>query len=249
MKCPAPVAIRADWMEEYVEREFLALAGPIPVGRTVITPGYDPAPEIAATLAEYAAHQEEKGQQKSNAAKRAWKERADALDNRLAMLEATPARPETREVTPTGRTLADEWTQADDQARRYMLIEAGARLEVRKGTRGGWRTLDERRVSFTLAGELDPAVEEYTALREELTTTDANAPQRGSRIRLVKVGDAQADVVQLAAERAEPLYGSPEPRRAGGGLRGLCHGRGAHHSAPGDAMARQLGTAPKTKEP
>ncbi|MEU3050967.1 recombinase family protein, partial [Streptomyces sp. NPDC006984] len=197
--CPAPVAIRADWIEEYVEREFLALVGPIPVSRTVITPGYDPAPEIAATLAEYASHQEEKGQQKSNAAKRAWKERADALDNRLAKLESTPTRPETREVTPTGRTLADEWAEADDETRRHMLIEAGARLEVRKGTRGGWRTLDELRVSFTVAGELDPAIEEYTALREELTMTDENAPQRGSRIRLVKLSDAQTDAVQLAA--------------------------------------------------
>ncbi|WP_331254485.1 recombinase family protein [Streptomyces halstedii] len=197
--CPAPVAIRADWIEEYVKREFLALVGPIPVRRTVITPGYDPAPEIAATLAEYAAHQEEKGQQKSKAAKRAWKERADALDNRLAMLESTPARPETREIASTGRTLADEWAEADDETRRQMLIEAGARLEVRKGTRGGWRTLDERRVTFTIAGELDPAIEEYTALREELTMTDDNAPQHGSRIRLVKVNDAEAGAVQLAA--------------------------------------------------
>ncbi|MGW6389497.1 hypothetical protein ACWFR1_03115 [Streptomyces sp. NPDC055103] len=91
---------------------------PDPISRTIVTPGYDPAPEIAATLAEYEAHQEEKGRQKSSAAKRAWQERADALDNRMAMLKATPARPETREVTPTGRTLADEWAEADDEARR-----------------------------------------------------------------------------------------------------------------------------------
>ncbi|MFE9612678.1 recombinase family protein [Streptomyces sp. NPDC006012] len=197
--CPAPVAIRADWIEEYVEREFLALVGPIPVSRTVIIPGYDPAPEISATLAEYAAHQEEKGQQKSNAAKRAWKERADALDNRLATLEATPARPETRVVTPTGRTLADEWAEADGETRRQMLIEAGARLEVRKGTRGGWRTLDEQRVSFTVAGELDPAIEEYTALREELAAPDEHTPQSGSRIRLIKASPAAADTVDLVA--------------------------------------------------
>ncbi len=197
VKCPTPVAIRADWIEEYVEREFLALVGPIPVSRTIITPGYDPTPEIEATLAEFAAHQEEKGQQKSAAAKRAWKERADALDNRLALLEATPARPETRDVTPTGRTLADEWADADDETRRHMLIDAGARLDVRKGTRGGWRTLDERRVEFTVSGELDPAIEEYVALREELTVTDEEAHAPTSRIRLIKRTDPT--VIGLAA--------------------------------------------------
>ncbi|MEV0275956.1 recombinase family protein [Streptomyces sp. NPDC050610] len=196
-KCEKPANIRGDWVDEYVTAEFLRLVGPIPVSRTIITPGYDPTPEIEATQAEFAAHQEEKGRQKSNAAKRAWQERADALDNRLALLEATPARPETREMTPTGRTLADEWADADNETRRHMLIEAGARLDVRRGTRGGWRKLDTRRVDFTISGELDPAIEEYMALREELTATDENDPTPMSRIRLVKRTDTA--VVGLAA--------------------------------------------------
>lgn len=198
--CPAPVAIRADWIEEYVEREFLELVGPIPIHRTIITPGYDPAPEIAATLAEFEEHQKQEGRQKSKAARRAWQERADALDSRIAELENTPARPEHRETVATGTTFADEWAKADDEERRFMLIEAGARLEVRKGSRGGWRKLDERRVTFTVTSDLNPAIEEYMALRQELTMTDQDAPAPRSRIRFVKVtSGADGDGMDLAA--------------------------------------------------
>ncbi|MEU1823892.1 recombinase family protein [Streptomyces abikoensis] len=167
--CPASVAIRADWVEEYVEREFLALIGDLQTQKTIVIPGYDPAPEIAATLAEFNAHQEEKGRQKSTAAKRAWQERADALDNRLAVLEQTPARPEKREVVTTGRTIREVWAESDDQERRHLLLEAGARLLIKKGTRGGWRKLDESRVSFALGeGFFRDAADALVALREEL---------------------------------------------------------------------------------
>lgn len=185
--CPAPVAIRADWVEEYVEREFLALIGDLKTQKTIVTPGYDPAPELAATLAEFNAHQEDKGRQKSAAAKRAWQERADALDNRLAVLEETPAWPEKREVVPTGRTLREVWAESDDQGKRHLLLEAGARLMIRKGTRGGWRKLDESRVSFALgAGFFREAAKAMAALREELAyETRPEVPQaRGGGLRL-----------------------------------------------------------------
>ncbi|MFD8480346.1 hypothetical protein [Kitasatospora sp. NPDC059673] len=45
-----------------------------------------------------------------------------------------------------------------------MLVDAGVRLNVRRGTRGGWRKLDTRRVDFTMNGELDPAAEELLAV-------------------------------------------------------------------------------------
>ncbi|MGM1077017.1 recombinase family protein [Streptomyces sp. H28] len=148
--CEHPVNIRADWIEEYVENEFLRMTGGFKVTRTIHHPGYDPAPEIAATLAEYEAHQEQQGQQRSSAAKAAWQKRADALDARLAELEETPVIPARVEYIDTGRRMADEWWGEDTAGRRAMLTDAGAYLAVKPGRAGGWRSLDTSRVAFTL---------------------------------------------------------------------------------------------------
>ncbi|MEU1214297.1 recombinase family protein [Streptomyces sp. NPDC005790] len=148
--CANTVNIRADWIDEYVEQEFLRLTGGLEITRTIHHPGYDPAPEIAATLAEYEAHQEQQGQQRSSAAKAAWQKRADALDARLAELEETPAIPAYVERIDTGRKFADEWQAEDTAGRRGMLTEAGAHLAVKPGRPGGWRSLDVSRVDLTL---------------------------------------------------------------------------------------------------
>ncbi|WP_345615166.1 recombinase family protein [Streptomyces sanyensis] len=185
--CPAPVAIRADWVEEYVEREFLSAVGGLHLEKEVITPGYDPAPELSETLAEFEEHQRQKGRQKSKAARQAWQERADALDNRLAVLEGTPKVEEKRERVSTGRTIAHEWEASDDQGRRHLLLEAGACLLVRKGTRGGWRTLDESRVTFELRDAFyREAARELRAHHEE--AENENRPrvpeQGGTQLRI-----------------------------------------------------------------
>ncbi|MFC5654318.1 recombinase family protein [Streptomyces nogalater] len=148
--CKAPANVRGDWVDDYVTREFLASVGALNVTRVVENPGYDPAPEIAATLAEFKEHQEQKGRQKSRSAREEWQRRADALDARLAELEETPKVEARREVISTGRTYADEWVDADTAGKRRMLLDAGAHLTVKRGTRGGWRRLDESRVAFAL---------------------------------------------------------------------------------------------------
>lgn len=182
--CEAPASIRGDWAEAFAEREFLRLVGGIEIKTVRVIPGYDPAPEIAATTEEYKEHQAQKGRQKSNAARQAWQEHADALDARLAELESRTEVEATRELIGTGRTFADEWTAADTAARRAMLIDAGARLTVQRGARGGLRLLDESRMTFTIRGELDPAIEELAGVAER-----PEAPTIG-RIRL---GDTAAE--------------------------------------------------------
>lgn len=149
-RCDAPAAVKAEWVDEYVEREFLDSVGGLRLTQTTTIPGYDPQPEIAATLAEFTAHQEEQGRQRSKAARDAWQKRADALDARLAELEGREATEARTEVTQLDRTFADEWKAADTAARRRMLVDAGAHLTVKRGVRGGWRRLDERRVRFEL---------------------------------------------------------------------------------------------------
>ncbi|MFB9347446.1 recombinase family protein [Streptomyces heliomycini] len=152
-KCEAPANVRGDWLDEYAEREFLRLVGGMRVTETRVIPGYDPTPEIEATTAEYEDHMRQEGRQRSNAARDAWQRRADALDARLAELEGREKIEARTEVVHLARSYADEWRDADTAGRRAMLIEAGAYLTVKRGTRGGWRKLDERRVSFALREE------------------------------------------------------------------------------------------------
>lgn len=188
-KCEKSANIRGDWADDYVTGEFLRLVGSVQTTHVVIIPGYDPEPELLETLAEFAEHQEQKGRQKSRHAAAEWQKRADALDARIDDLENREKREEQRIVTPTGRTIADEWAAADTAGRRALLVEAGARLEVKRGTRGGWRTLDLRRVHFTVKGELDPAAEAVAAtvadVTAEQTGTDA-PPAPGSAARIAE---------------------------------------------------------------
>ncbi|MFJ2132964.1 recombinase family protein [Streptomyces sp. NPDC087845] len=185
--CELPANIRASWVDEYVEAEFLRVVGPVQATRVVEIPGYDPEPELLSTLAEFVEHQEQHGRQKSKHAAAEWQRRADALDNRIAMLEAAEKVEPQRIVTPTGRTFADEWAEKDTAGRRAMLVEAGVRLDVRRGVRGGWRKLDTRRVDFTMSGELDPAAE---ALADVVSALDSDVrgdgPTRGASVRLVE---------------------------------------------------------------
>jgi len=146
--CAAPVNVRGDWVDEYVSREFLRMVGALELTISRTIPGYDPQSEIDATLVEYEAHRAERGQQKSKAAQASWQRHMDALDVRLAELESAEKVEPRTEVIETGKTYADQWEDADTAGKRRMLLGAGAHLTVRRGTRGGWRTLDERRVDF-----------------------------------------------------------------------------------------------------
>jgi DNA invertase Pin-like site-specific DNA recombinase len=168
-RCPAPVAIKREWAEEYAEREFLRMLGALEVTETRTIPGYDPQPEIDATLAEYEAHMAQQGRQNSNAAKAAWQRHADALDARLTELESRERIEPRVEEIRTGKTYATLWAKADTEGRRKMMQQAGAYLSVNQGRRGGWRRLDESRVSFNVR---DPffsgAVDELMAVSAEL---------------------------------------------------------------------------------
>ncbi len=199
-KCERSANIRGDWADEYVTAEFLRLMGSVQTTHVVTVPGYDPGPELRATIAEFAEHQEQKGRQKSKHAAAEWQRRADALDNRIAELESREKTEPQRIVTNTGRTFADEWAEKDTAGRRALLVEAGVKLNVRRGTRGGWRTLDTRRVTFTMSGELDPAAEALDGVATALDSeTRGDEPTPGASVRLVEPVTVAEPVRQLVA--------------------------------------------------
>jgi DNA invertase Pin-like site-specific DNA recombinase len=170
-KCPGPSSIKQTWAEEYVEREFLKQLGGVRVLEHERIPGYDPGPEIEETEAEFKAHLAERGKQKSRAAIAAWQERHDALDARLEELESRD-KTEPRTIVKEGSvTYGQMWDAGDDLERRALLLDCGVVVRVKRGTRGGWRTLDESRVSFDVTAEFfaDAAVEP-SALADDLAS-------------------------------------------------------------------------------
>ncbi|GAA2933777.1 hypothetical protein [Streptomyces enissocaesilis] len=201
--CAAPATIRASWVDDYVTDEFLRAAGPVQITHVTEIPGYDPQPEIDATIAEMEDHDQQKDRRKSKAGMAAWQRRADALDTRLAELEAREKTEPRRKAVPTGRTYADDWHSGDTTARRTMLVDAGAHLVVKRGTKGGWRTLDTRRVEFTISGDLDPAIEPNVTEAENIASeVRGDTPAPGITVRLaesVPITEPVPELVPLAA--------------------------------------------------
>jgi DNA invertase Pin-like site-specific DNA recombinase len=167
--CEAKASIRADWLEEWAEAEFLRTVGRLPVVKVIRHPGYDPAPELAEVTAELAAHMGERNRFKSAAGRQLWQATADALEARAAELEATPRTEPREETVPTGQTYAELWGEADRTGKRRLLLDAGAYILVRPAAgRGGRVTaLDTSRVSFDVGSFTDPEAEALDSVRRE----------------------------------------------------------------------------------
>ncbi|WP_406864011.1 recombinase family protein [Streptomyces sp. HUAS MG47] len=165
--CNQPATMKAEWLEEYAERQFLAVAGSLEVIEIRKIPGYDPGPEISEITDELDAHMEQSGRFRSVAGKRVWEAKATALETRLEELEATPRRPPREETVRTGRTYADVWAAQTPAGRRNMLLDAGARVDVRQGRGGGRYGADESRLTFTLAQHADPEAEALEEARHQ----------------------------------------------------------------------------------
>ncbi|MGW1900916.1 recombinase family protein [Streptomyces hirsutus] len=148
VRCDAPANVRGDWVDDYASEQFLDAVGGLRVTSSRVIPGYDPQPEIEATSAELEAHMKARDLFNNPVSEGIWNKQAAALNARLTELLTREATPGRVIVEDTGRTYADTWAEADTAKRRAMLVDAGAHLSVKRGTRGGWRRLDESRVHF-----------------------------------------------------------------------------------------------------
>ncbi|MGW5447697.1 recombinase family protein [Streptomyces asiaticus] len=166
--CPAPTTVKAEWLDEWATKEFLDRVGPLRVVTVIEVAGYDPGPELEDVRAEYREHLDQRGKQRSKTAQEEWQRHADKLDARMAELESREAIPAHRKTSTSDRTYADDWNAKDVSGKRAMMLDAGARVVLRKGTKGGWRSLDTSRVSMTIDGPLNEAIEELAALRSSL---------------------------------------------------------------------------------
>lgn len=164
--CAEPVSLRADWLEEWAEEQFLTSVGGVRVTETREVPGCDPSIELGELNAEMALLLEQPA--RSQTARRALQARIDALDARMAVLEQAEVVPACIEVITGDALYADEWSHADKAARRRMLLGAGAEIRVRPGRAGGWRSLDTSRVTFRLTNDFfAEAADELAAIARD----------------------------------------------------------------------------------
>ncbi|MFD0074489.1 recombinase family protein [Streptomyces sp. NPDC127166] len=109
-----------------------------------------------------------------------------ALEKRQADLRAEANHAEGRWVD-AGGTVADEWERRNDEGRRALLADMGARVVIRPATPGAPKRFDPSRASVTFEGpawvrETDPATAELAAVAadesepETLSVRPRNVP-------------------------------------------------------------------------
>lgn len=135
--CSAQAAIKTSWAEEWTTKTMLERFGDMPVVETITHPGYDPRPELAELEEELRTLYASKDTRRSGMRRKIWQEQVDALERRAEAPEATPASPSQVEQRETGQTYKELWEVRDETGRRQMLLDAGVRVECRKGVRGG----------------------------------------------------------------------------------------------------------------
>lgn len=164
-KCPASSSVKAEWADEWITAEFLKRLGGAQTRETIYHPGSDPRPEIERTTEELETVAAQLAQARSDAERRVWDWRVQGLSKRLAELEAMPVTEAWTESVPTGRTIAEEWAEADTSQRRAMLLDAGVHVRVApRETRGGRVVKEKTFKRFSM----EIRAPEWAALEEAL---------------------------------------------------------------------------------
>ncbi|WP_328386347.1 recombinase family protein [Streptomyces sp. NBC_00400] len=107
--CASAAAIKQEWVEGWVEEEFLSLMGSAPLVRYVEHAGYDPGPELAEVEDELRTLYTTGEGRRSRTGRKVWQEQVDALERRAEALEHAPKTESWTEVIETGQTFAGYW--------------------------------------------------------------------------------------------------------------------------------------------
>ncbi|WP_406275953.1 hypothetical protein OH779_04775 [Actinacidiphila glaucinigra] len=149
--------MRADWVEEYVGRKYLEAVGRFREYVDISHGGYDTTSELEDVQEELSQHMKDRDLFESKAGQQEWRDRAAALETRLATLEVAEAIPPRVERVYSDRTFADGWNATDDPlARRALLLAVGARVVLSTGAVGDVSGLDESRLTFSVGQHVDP---------------------------------------------------------------------------------------------
>lgn len=149
--------MRADWVEEFAARKYLEAVGFIREYTDVVHGGYDPTAEAAEVQEELRQYMEDRDLFKSKAGQKEWKDRAQALESRLATLESAEAVPPRVERVYGEKTNKAAWDATSDPLEhRRMLMDVGAVVRLSVGAHGDVSGLDESRLTFSIGNHVDP---------------------------------------------------------------------------------------------
>ncbi|WP_435819475.1 recombinase family protein [Micromonospora tulbaghiae] len=154
----------AEWLEAYVEAEFLRRLGHFEIKRRVFIAGESHAEEIAETGAALGRLVERLEKIPSGgAAEAAVLARMAEHEQHLGVLRAMPETPDRWVDEPTGETYADVWAR-NPEGRRDLLREAGVRVYVEReaGRRG-----NDPDVCFDLGVFDDPEAQRLAEIAAE----------------------------------------------------------------------------------
>ncbi|MFJ4666717.1 recombinase family protein [Kitasatospora purpeofusca] len=162
------VTADASIVDDWSEKEFLKRVGSWPVTIQVEDPGEDHSVEIAKVKEGIARLRRDRSAGLYDEDDEAEYDMMMAsLIAERKRLKGLPSRPPGISVIATGQTYADLWHAANEEGKRRMMIEAGARLVVAKGRPLGPR-FDYERLSFAIGQHDDPAAAEQDALARTL---------------------------------------------------------------------------------
>ncbi|MBM7770913.1 site-specific DNA recombinase [Actinokineospora baliensis] len=145
--CPG-ASVHAAEVEEYVEREFLALTGDLPLLLRTVDPGEDHSGEIVeveAAIDDLTRDRYEGGLFKGEKGETRYRTMMTNLETRLTSLHAAPRRPAGVKWVSTGVTYRQEWQSTSWTTRRERLRENGVRIEISGKISDGVPMLDRIR--------------------------------------------------------------------------------------------------------
>lgn len=125
------VMIPAEDLEELAGEAFLEQLGDCEVRERVWVPGDSREAELREAVTALDELTQAAGRARSKTAKQRLQKQLDALDERIAELEAAPAREARWEWRGTGETYRSVWESSDVDARRELLARSGITLAAR----------------------------------------------------------------------------------------------------------------------
>lgn len=131
-RCQHGKRVHADELDEVVHGEFISVVGRYPRLQPVYVPAEDHSAELEQARESYRSLATRFASATSESIRKILGDQMEALEGRIAELEAMPSSEARVEYQETGETFASIWAGLDAHGRRKLMLETGVRALVSK---------------------------------------------------------------------------------------------------------------------